>query len=173
MSERVYTTIDKSSWGPGTWQDEPDKVQWREEETGLPCLAKRGPGGHWCGYVGVSEGHPAFERDYTDIDVRIHGGLTYAEHCAEGPEDEAICHVPESGEADYVWWLGFDCAHLMDYSPAHAAADRKRYEDTGDPIWLNSAFDRGEYRTLGYVRAETESLARQLAVSFQDSEPSS
>jgi hypothetical protein len=36
-----WTTIDKSSWGNGPWQTEPDKAQWQDEETGLPCLAVR------------------------------------------------------------------------------------------------------------------------------------
>jgi hypothetical protein len=49
-TEREYRTIDKSAWGPGPWTDEPDKVQWTDTATGLPCLAKRNPrGGHWCG----------------------------------------------------------------------------------------------------------------------------
>jgi len=170
VSERVYTTIDKGSWGPGPWQDEPDKVQWKDETTGLDCLAVRTQHmGHWCGYVGVPQGHPLHEVDYDDayrvaarakgIDpdewwchdlLAVHGGLTYADHCADGPEETSICHVPQPGETDHVWWLGFDCAHAGDLSPFSVA---RGFPSIGVEV----------YRTLDYVRAEVTSLAKQIA----------
>lgn len=166
-AERVYTTIDKSDWGDGPWQDEPDKVQWKDEATGLPCLAKRDERlGHLCGYVGVGPGHAAYEKDYDavydlfpswdhDGYLEVHGGLTYAAHCQHGDEAEAICHVPDPGEPDDVWWLGFDCAHSGDLSPYSLVSDR---EAGYGPI-------AGEtYRTLDYVRAQCAKLARQLVV---------
>lgn len=157
MTERTYTTIDKSTWGPGSWQEEPDKIQWRDRATGLPCLVVRAPGGHWCGYVGVPPGHSAFEKDYDAVEsllppceeeghLSVHGGLTYAGHCDEGPEETSICHVPEEGELDHVWWLGFDCAHSGDFSPRNHTR----------------LVERERYRDLAYVRAETGALARQL-----------
>ena len=152
--ERVYTTVDKSEWGPGEWQDEPDKVQWKDERSGLACLVKRGPVGAWCGYVGVAPDHPAFEKDYDDVDVEVHGGLTYAAACQHGPEESSICHIPDPGEPDNVWWFGFDCAHLHDLAPAMAARDRERG-------W--AAFDVEEYRDVDYARRETSHLAEQLA----------
>lgn len=171
MSDLVYTTVDKSEWGPGEWQDEPDKIQWKDEETGLPCLIKRGPAGAWCGYVGLAPGHSFYEKDYSFVyemvgwdELSVHGGLTYSDHCAEGPEESGICHVPEPGEPDNVWWLGFDCSHSFDLSPASKARERQRYEETGDPIWLPFPGSEQEtYRTVDYARAETRSLARQLA----------
>lgn len=169
-AERVYSTVDKTDWGPGPWQDEPDKVQWKDEATGLACLAKRGPGGQWCGYVGLAPGHALYEKHYGDVydlldydAVNVHGGLTYADHCAEGPEESSICHVPDPGEPDNVWWLGFDCAHSRDLSPAQAARDRLRYEETGSPIWLPLTDGTEQYRTLAYVQSETRRLAGQLA----------
>lgn len=182
MTTLAYTTIDKSAWGPGEWQDEPDKIQWKDEATGLACLANRGPGGHWCGYVGVPPEHPAHGKDYyrvydlfgeydSDGYLDVHGGLTYAAECAHGPEESSICHVPEPGEPDNVWWLGFDCAHLHDLSPAHEAGNARRYAETGDPLWRRLG-EHDKYRTLEYVRAETAKLASQLAsVSNQDRRP--
>ena len=82
MKTIEYTYRDKSSWGDGPWQSEPDKIQWLDEATGLPCLIVRGPVGALCGYVGVPEGHPHFEQKYDDVDVRVHGGLTFASFCA-------------------------------------------------------------------------------------------
>jgi hypothetical protein len=45
MDTIEYRTIDKSQWGPGPWQDEPDKKQWQDEATGLPCLEGFAPFG--------------------------------------------------------------------------------------------------------------------------------
>ena len=61
MKTMEYRTIDKSTWGEGEWQNEPDKKQWQDEETNYPCLIVRSPvSGSLCGYVGVSEGHALF-----------------------------------------------------------------------------------------------------------------
>lgn len=157
------TFIDKSTWAMGPWKKEPDKVQWTDAATGLPCLAVRHPhSGHWCGYVGVIEGHPAFGLYYDDANklapenedeyraFDVHFGLTYSAFCQEeeNAEEQGVCHVPQPGEPEKVWWLGFDCAHYPDISP--------RY-DTGSlrKEWAT-------YKTLGYVQKECAKLARQL-----------
>jgi hypothetical protein len=74
--------IDKSTWGEGPWQQEPDKLQFCDEATQLPCLIVRASvSGSLCGYVGVTEGHPAFGLKYDAVDVSVHGGLTFAGSC--------------------------------------------------------------------------------------------
>lgn len=156
MKTIEYNTIDKSTWGQGPWMSEPDKKQFVDAATGLPCLAVRHTdSGHWCGYVGVPEGHPFFKVEYDEVRaidgewIEVHGGLTFASMCQPG-EDESrgVCHLPGAGEPDHVWWLGFDCAHSGDRSPAH-----------------KSSFNFGEdtYKTLRYVEIECRALARQLA----------
>src|SRR5689334_3749339 len=119
METREYRTIDKSSWGPGEWQQEPDKRQWLDATTRYPCLIVRGHSGALCGYVGVPSEHPAYGKHYDQVDydqVSPHGGLTFSNHCAKsGDESRMVCHVPDPGESDQVWWLGFDCAHSGDY----------------------------------------------------------
>jgi len=89
----MVTTIDRKSWGPGPWQDEPDRLEW--EYKGFPCLIVRNNdvSGAWCGYVALPPGHRYFEKPYDEIDVAVHGGLTYANHC-QGD----ICHQPKPGE---------------------------------------------------------------------------
>ena len=59
-----FNVVDKADWGDGPWQGEPDKRQWQDKETGLPCLMVRGPSGSWCGYVGVGTTHPAHGLHY-------------------------------------------------------------------------------------------------------------
>lgn len=192
MQTREWTFRDKAAWGPGPWQDEPDKRQWIDPETGLPCLIVRGPVGALCGYVCVSEGHPLFGVPYSDraplprerlvamleargaldlyesdldteegVDVgalfSVHGGLTFARHCAEGEPDHGICHRPEPGEPDHVWWFGFDCAHCDDYVPGLISDYR---DPLGTPTGWGTVI---EYRDRAYVEAECASLAKQLA----------
>lgn len=157
MIEKTWTNTDKSAWGPGPWQGEPDKKQWTDQATGLPCLIKRNGGGALCGYVGVPEGHPWYLADYNDPEPypEVHGGLTYADFCMEeGDQAETICHIPEPGEPDNVWWLGFDCAHLGDLSPAY----KQYWADAGIPM-----SPRETYKTVAYVMTECASLAKQAA----------
>jgi len=138
----------------GEWENEPDKIQWVDEATGLDCLMHRNNGGAWCGYVGVAEGHPAFGKDYDDVDVTAHGGLTYGDFCQNTTDESfGICHVPEPGRPHRVFWLGFDCAHAGDLLPAYRSIP-------GMPALLQH--DRDEYRNREYVESEVTKLARQL-----------
>ena len=162
MDTKQYTTIDKSQWARGPWDDEPDKMQWQDEQTGLPCLIVRGPSGALCGYVGVAEGHPCFGIDYDACKpvnaedesewIEVHGGLTYSDFCQES-EDEAkhVCHVPAPGEPKRIWWLGFDCAHFRDVRP--------KYDKDFALVGYGES-----YKTINYVRAQVQLLARQLAI---------
>lgn len=78
---QTWTTVpNKADWGPGPWVDEPDKAQWTDEATGLPCLAvrSRGSTGAWCGYVGVHADHPFHGVHFEDDrlpEFDLHAGL--------------------------------------------------------------------------------------------------
>lgn len=149
METKEYTTIDRTGWRSGAWDKEPDKVQWQDEKTGLPCLAVRHPSfGNWCGYVGISEDHPDYRKSYELVDdIEVHYGLTFSDSCRHGEEESTgICHIPSPGESDSVWWLGFDCGHCYDDAPG-------LYSDK---------LPRSKYRTLAYVKDQCASLADQL-----------
>lgn len=153
MQTIEYRTMDKSSWGAGPWQDEPDKKQWQDAATGLPCLIVRNRGGALCGYVGVAFGHPWHGKEYDTPDVEVHGGLTFADRCAKGADEaEHICHKPDAGEPADVWWFGFDCAHAWDQSPGYDALSPTHLRDSHDV-----------YRDVAYVESECASLAKQIA----------
>lgn len=136
---------------PGPWQDEPDKVQWIDPATDLDCLTVRNRYGVWCGYVGVPPDHPLHGIQYDDAPhLSVHGDLTFSSLCHEGGR---ICHVPLPGRPDAVWWFGFDCGHLYDYSPNMPEL----------PGISRDPDVRGEtYRDLDYVRQECARLAGQL-----------
>lgn len=206
MKTVEYRTVDKSGWATGPWRDEPDKKQWLDGATGLPCLIVRSPIGSLCGYVGLPAGHDLHGKDYDSVDVDVHGGLTFAGRCHHAPDQEqwrkfreaalagakeaerfprgdaaellrerakeiesyeayalwvraaTICHTVEPGEADDVWWLGFDCAHAGDLSPKYAS------------LMAEIAIERGAlprqrnetYRDLAFVTRECERLAAQI-----------
>lgn len=157
METKEWTNVNKSKWGDGPWQSEPDKMQFPDEATGLPCLIVRNNSGALCGYVGVPEGHPAYKKHYDDVSADVHGGLTFSDQCRPGKEEENICHIPSAGESDNVWWLGFDCIHAGDFGPAF---DRLMAAVSGrTPLWGN----RETYKTVKYVKREIKQLAAQLA----------
>ena len=136
-----YTNInDRSGWSHGPWDQEPlDKAVWVDPDTGFDCMIKRNGTGAWCGYVGVSSNHSAFEVEYYDVNVTAHGDLTYSNHCAGD-----ICHLHD-GDEDETWWLGFDCCHSFDRSPL-----------------AFGSFNHGTYRTQQYVIDQVEQLAQSL-----------
>jgi hypothetical protein len=155
--------LDKSEWGNGPWQDEPDKIQWKDEATGMPCLIVRNSMGGLCGYVGVSREHKFYGADYSDVDgydtdnnIRVHGGLTFSDKCAPEGKERGICHIVEPGEDDDVWWFGFDCGHSFDFIPGMHAREKK--------LWpLAPSLHRDStYRTVEYVKEQVANLARQL-----------
>lgn len=135
MEHREYTTHDRSGWDSGPWDGEPDKVQFVDEATKLPCLAVRNHYGAWCGYVGVPPSHKDFGKGYSDVSYDVHGGLTFADKCQPTTdESHGICHVPAPGMHFRLKSLG----HNFRIPP-----------------------DEG-YRTLDYVKAQCAKLAAQL-----------
>lgn len=156
--------VDRTGWPKGVWDAEPDRVDWKTK-AGFPALALRHPSGHWCGYVAVPPGHPAYESADESV-VDVHGGVTYASKCAGN-----VCHVPEPGEPADVFWLGFDFAHCNDASPSAwdmSSGFSTWSEDGRTCLWGPSAKMgkgdvKGVYRDLAYVRAECEQVGRQLA----------
>lgn len=155
--EWTFDTAWRERAGAGQWDREPDKRQWLDDATQLPCLIVRNNMGALCGYVGVSKGHPWFGEGYDEVydladGLEVHGGLTFAGPCQTGGK---ICHVVEEGEDDDVWWLGFDCAHAGDYSPT-ANVDLRMMNTFLD------GFSAGEtYRDMDYVTFEVTGLAQQ------------
>ena len=80
--------------------------EWIHQPSGYKCEIKRiifecydglSDGGYLCGYVTIPESHPDYGKDYeeSDIDIDVHGGLTYRR------------------DGKY----GFNCAHLGDMRP--------------------------------------------------------
>lgn len=117
---------------------------------GLQCIVTRADIGdpdrwsmHRCGYVRIPAGHPWHGRDYNDIPVEVHCGLTFSriEPCAH--------------EDGIGYWVGFDCHHLGD-----SGFPRNHEFPAGTSSYLME--NDGHYWELDEVQFETESLATQI-----------
>lgn len=75
MQTREWRRTDRRDWPDGPWMAEPDKKQWQDEETGLPCLVLR---------------HPLHGVSYEGLESLgdCHGGLTYSDGCEPSEEDQ-------------------------------------------------------------------------------------
>lgn len=118
------------------WLNEPNEMDWDDPLTGYPCMLRRNNVGAWCGYVGLSKGHPWFGVGYGDLDPypTVHGGVTFADHWSTD---------------DPRWWIGFDCCHYTDIAPA-----------------VRTFREGKVYRDMDYATAETVNLAMQAKYVF-------
>ncbi len=95
--------------------------------------------GHYCGYVGLPEGHPWFGVFYDFIievgPAEVHGGLTYSEFRKDG-----------------LWWIGFDCAHSGDGMKE------------GLPGWKDEAYATAETKKLAEQCATSERYEYKEAI---------
>jgi hypothetical protein len=145
-----YTSDQKLKWfGMGEWVEEPDFAYFKH--CGYTCRVKRIIkyettdecfGGHLCGYVDLPEDHPWFGKGYDDIEVEIHGGLTYAE-------------PRKSDDEDNLYTIGFDCAHYGDLLPSIL-----KLKKSGVLSELYNDFTE-IYKNFNYAIEECKSLAEQ------------
>lgn len=77
-----------------------------KEITRLTCISH----GWGNGYVVIPKGHPLHGKDYDDINVSVHGGLTFGISAKELDWEELTEEDKEG------WVVGFDTAHGDDSS---------------------------------------------------------
>ncbi|WP_413936950.1 hypothetical protein [Nitrospira sp. BLG_1] len=124
----------------GPWLNEPIEVCFKH--CGLLCVMLREDTlSHWRGYVRLPKmTEPTNFDSYEKCDqiLDVHGGITFADG------------VPRDQRPD-EHWVGFDCAHYMDFVP--------KYEHFG----VSLGDDPTQWRDVNYVRSETERLAVQVS----------
>lgn len=124
----------------------------RFEYNGYPCVVLVMPMGYRCGYVGVPKTHPAYGKDYDELHIDCHGGLTYADD-----------HLYNQDDAE-TWWLGFDCGHAGDGKDI--AATRRYfpacYEKLRKYGYYNSSFLGSRPCSLDYAKVHCRRIAEQL-----------
>lgn len=63
-------------------------------------------GTHPTAYVKIPESHKYYQKDYDDIDIQAHGGLTYARD---------YLYISKNQKLE-GWFVGWDYAHCHDYA---------------------------------------------------------
>jgi hypothetical protein len=107
-------------------------------EAGYPAAVVIQPLGHRCGYVALPKSHPAASKHYDDLEIYVHGGLTYGVTTEEG----AI--------------FGFDCAHYTDRPDPALMSDECRAAHN------RYSTNYGVIRTLEFCIEQCEDMARQF-----------
>lgn len=71
----------------------------------------KGQAGTHNGYVAVPPEHPYYDKDYEEISVEVHEGLTYSSSSISSPVEfiDGSTELP-----DNYWILGFDTCHFGD-----------------------------------------------------------
>ena len=107
---------------------------------GFDCKIKRNQSlSFLCGYVRLPEGHKFYKQHYNDIDVDVHGSLTYSQ------------------QENDQWVVGFDCGHCFDLCPFEIMVN-----DDSPYGFMQSGVSSGTYRTMEYVESEIKKLVDQL-----------
>jgi hypothetical protein len=138
--------------------DRPDDVLAEGEHLGFQWVVVNNRVGYRCGYARVPLGHPWHGKSHNDLNVEVHGGLTFAE--ADVP-----CDAPG---ADTDWWLGFDCAHAFDAPDPELARSCSASVPSLSSLNFLIAFAEGDnncyaVRTQAYVESECRSLCQQAS----------
>ena len=121
------------------WETENDRCDWYFDE--FHCIALRHPTlKHFCGYLILPEDHNYYGKDYDNIPIDVHGGLTYA---------------GKNSLLNEEWCIGFDCGHFNDYSPGIANLIGMTELMSKDPEVTMV------YRNITFMRKELKSLAHQ------------
>ena len=144
------------------WLNEPDYKRWRDGKTQLQCLILRaGSTGALCGYVRLPRSlakvmgtagrrsepdefgcrYPAYGAPVFR-DISVHGGLTYS----------GAIRTKKRG-AERGIWVGFDCAHWGDLTPAL---------DEYLPFRGQVTREVHTYRDINYVTEQVRYLAQQI-----------
>lgn len=100
------------------WENEPDYEEF--EYKGYLCNIRRNRMHAWCGYIGLPKEHPWYDKGYDEIDMDVHGGLTFAQM--------GKSTMGEMKRDKKLWFIGFDCYHGGDYSPFYEVMIKK-FED--------------------------------------------
>jgi hypothetical protein len=185
MSKMPESDIPKSAWGPGPWQDEPDRVEWNDERTGLACrIIRNMMFGHLNGYVGVPPTHPYFgwgygdniklapgdlDEDTTIDDMGIFNTFIYA---MQGAGERGTIPLGMTLKAHQgITWSGelAGCSDMQTsglwffgFDCGHAWDVSPGLNRMMAPLIAELPIPDRKYRDLDYVRKEVTALAFQL-----------
>lgn len=141
---------DRSRWGRGAWDNEPDAARWLDEKSLFQCVISRCHS-YWCGYVIIPSSHFLYNINLYDIDTthfKVHGGVSYS---GKGNFSTWKRFLSEASRAPNDWVIGFDCGHCDDMTP-----------EDGYSQWKIKNYEDYLYRDIEYVKKEVTKLASYL-----------
>jgi hypothetical protein len=113
---------------------------------GFQWVVTANPRGFRCGYVVISEGHELHKKDYFDININCHGGLTFGD---------------EFHWVENTWAIGFDCNHSYDaMDESIMSYELKLAREEHSELYEDHPYS--EVRGFEYVRSECLSIIDQI-----------
>lgn len=143
--------IDRSSWGSGPWDNEPDfhVVRYR----GYKIVLSRSNLGNWRAYIGVPLKSKWARKEYYD-QINVVGGVTWSE-----------TELPWGESEEGMFYIGFDYAHSNDFIPGLPLVNsrfnelREKFLDLY-PLFV--PFDKRDYKTMKYVIQEMKRVVKKI-----------
>ena len=119
--------------------------------------------GYRCGYVRVPELHSYYKKNYGDININCHGGLTFSDFI--DPKEIKLLNdtlfIPREG-----WYIGFDCAHCNDAFDFEKSEKIFKSKIDDSLKYLRIRGCGSEIRTLEYVKENCFEIISQLEKHF-------
>lgn len=100
-------------------------------------------GTHPTAYIKIPENHKYYGKDYGEIDIDVHGGLTYAHD---------YLYIDDTTKVD-GWFIGWDYAHWGDYMGYFEDENWQQYHQ----------FEDDKKWTTQEIKEEVASVCYQLA----------
>ena len=126
------------------WENEPNRIEY--VESGIKALILRNPElGILCGYIALPLKHILAGKNYNNMPLIVHGGLTFGDKGDGNERDKGY------------FWYGFDCGHYKDFIPK-IVETLELIEDCDPKHWYNDSI----YRNVEYVKGEIKYIVGQL-----------
>ena len=155
----LFDFIDKSKWVDGPWRKEQDLVKfiYHDSPFSLCCLLLRNrKSGYWCGYVGIDQLNPFFDKDYEDVNSFLkYPILDYSGNPTK--------NLPEEFRVNNYYFFGFSLNHDGDLVP-FSLGKRSLLSRVSLGHFGRDQITKDEtYKNLGYAENVLEDLAKEIA----------
>lgn len=140
----------------------PSKIESQFMYKGFQCTVMFTPMGYRCGYVKLKPSDKFFKKQYNQIPLVCHEGITYARDCLPGHTSEDEC-----------WYIGLDCGHTFDGIDLETY--RKLYDEelsllgnnerdliTSSVVTMSHVHSEYPVRTKEFVETELKYIVDQI-----------
>lgn len=96
-------------------------------------------GTHPTAYVEIPKDHELFEVDYDNIEIKVHGGLTYSSSSLKISEDDIMVDS---------WFIGWDHFHFGDYTGYNLRYKSLKSENEEEKKWTTLEIVKECFRVI-------------------------